>query len=251
MKNNFALCMRNIFKWEGGYSDHPKDHGGKTKYGITQATLSDHLGRPATDEEIKNLTKAMARKIYREDFWNVLHCDALPKGLDLIVFDMGVNAGTGRSAKMLQELVGVEPDGIIGPRSKRAIEKYASVGLIEKFYKAREEFYRSRDTFDTFGAGWLNRNNDIYEKSVKMFNGKLQSMPTVEGVTETVKNKARPASSVLAVFGAAFGNAIIHKINMDHGTEIPELTPEIIVLLLGYAGTHLGLRSFEKFKGVA
>jgi lysozyme family protein len=29
--------------------------------------------------------------------------------------------------------------------------------LIKKFSQAKEDFYRSLNTFDTFGKGWLNR----------------------------------------------------------------------------------------------
>jgi len=34
---NFEKCHAVTAKWEGGWSDHPADPGGKTMYGITEA----------------------------------------------------------------------------------------------------------------------------------------------------------------------------------------------------------------------
>jgi len=39
------------------------------------------------------MTLKTARAIYRSLYWNPLRADALPPGVDLSVFDMGVNAG--------------------------------------------------------------------------------------------------------------------------------------------------------------
>ena len=57
--------LDHTFKMEGGVSDNKQDFGGYTKYGITQGTLSNYLGRHATRQEVFNLTKSTAEKIYR------------------------------------------------------------------------------------------------------------------------------------------------------------------------------------------
>lgn len=47
---------------EGGYSNHPNDKGGETKYGISK--------RQYPKLDIKNLTFPQAMDIYRRDYWN-------------------------------------------------------------------------------------------------------------------------------------------------------------------------------------
>lgn len=36
----------------GGFSDHPRDNGGATRFGITRATLQDWRGKAVTEAEV-------------------------------------------------------------------------------------------------------------------------------------------------------------------------------------------------------
>jgi len=81
----------------------------------------------------------------------------MPSGIDYLVFDFAVNAGPGRSAKILQTALGVPADGGIGPVTLAAVNAQEPEVLIEKFSQGKEDFYRSLNTFETFGKGWLNR----------------------------------------------------------------------------------------------
>ena len=79
---------------------------------------------------MKDLTVEDVAPIYRKNYWDRMKCDDLPTGLDLCVFDFGVNAGTGRSAKYLQRMIGTTVDGGIGPNTLRAVANYVDeVGL--------------------------------------------------------------------------------------------------------------------------
>jgi lysozyme family protein len=40
--------------------------------------------------------------------------------------------------------------------------------LIEQFSHAKEDFYRSLGTFETFGKGWLDRIEQVKVKSISM-----------------------------------------------------------------------------------
>jgi lysozyme family protein len=84
------------------------------------------------------------------------------------VFDFAVNAGPGRSAKILQTAIGVPADGGIGPITLAAVNAQEPDVLIEKFSQAKEDFYRSLNTFDTFGKGWLNRVAAVKVKAESM-----------------------------------------------------------------------------------
>jgi hypothetical protein len=96
--SNFDKCFKFILQFEGGFTNDPKDPGGPTNLGITQATLSAFIGRQATIAEVKALTPAKAAPIYRGKFWDHVNGDNLPVGIDLAVFDFGVHSGPSRGA---------------------------------------------------------------------------------------------------------------------------------------------------------
>ena len=92
--------------------------------------------------------------------WNPLRADALPAGVDLSVFDMGVNAGIWGSARLLQRAVGFtgeEVDGCIGPETLAAAGKWDPRTLVNDLAKQQLAYYRTLSDFPTFGTGWLNR----------------------------------------------------------------------------------------------
>jgi lysozyme family protein len=88
--------------------------------------------------------------------------------LDFSVFDWAVNSGPSRSAKALQKLVDVTPDGAIGPLTLAAVRTHSTSDLISEFSKERELFYRRLRTFSTFGKGWLNRLDKTQKKSYEL-----------------------------------------------------------------------------------
>ena len=155
--SRFDACMPFIFKAEGGYSDTPGDPGGPTNFGITLATLKAYEGNPnLTAQDVKNLTPATAKEIYRSNYWNRMQCGALPAGLDLEVFDFGVNAGPGEAVKALQRIVGVTADGSIGPITLAAIGQFKPRDLISQYSEARLAYYKGLNNPE-FEQGWTAR----------------------------------------------------------------------------------------------
>jgi lysozyme family protein len=161
MADAFDTCLAFTLRAEGGYVDDPADPGGATNMGITLATFrqwSDdaELG-PA---QVQDMTERTARAIYRSLYWNPLRADALPDGVDLSVFDMGVNAGIWGSARLLQRAIGFtgdEVDGCIGPETLGAAATCDPRSLVNDLADRQAAYYRSLAEFPTFGAGWLNR----------------------------------------------------------------------------------------------
>ena len=164
----FSRCVEMIFRHEGGYADHPDDPGGATNMGITHKTLSGWRGVPVTREDVRNLTREEAGEIYRANYWNALSCDALSPGVDLIVFDFGVNAGVSRAAKLLQKIVHVEQDGQVGPITVGASKSIDPEHIITAFSEGRMEHYRSLKHWNTFKNGWTRRTNETREAAVAM-----------------------------------------------------------------------------------
>jgi lysozyme family protein len=171
--DNFDACLRLVLGAEGGYVDDPDDSGGATKFGITLATLQtwrhrQGLTEPVTAQTVQALTRDEACEIYRTNYWNVLRCSELPRGVDLVVFDFGVNAGTGRSAQTLQKVVGVEQDGSIGPITLHAVSGLDPVKIIHEFSARRLALYATFPGFAEFGKGWTNRTIAMEQAALRM-----------------------------------------------------------------------------------
>jgi lysozyme family protein len=172
----FDACMPFIFKAEGGYSDTPGDPGGPTNFGITLATLKAYEGNPnLTAQDVKNLTPATAKEIYRSNYWNRMQCGALPAGLDLEVFDFGVNAGPGEAVKALQRIVGVTADGSIGPITLAAIGRFKPRDLISQYSEARLAYYKGLNNPE-FEQGWTARVAQIQTAASQMLEASQVAM---------------------------------------------------------------------------
>jgi hypothetical protein len=166
--SKFDSCMPFIFKAEGGFSDNPADPGGATNFGITLATLKVYEGNQnLTADDVKKLTPEIAKEIYRTAYWNRMQCGSLPDGLDLEIFDFGVNAGPGQAVKALQKIVGVTADGSIGPITLAALGQLKPRDLISQYSQARLGFYRSLNN-PAFEQGWATRVDQIQAAAFKM-----------------------------------------------------------------------------------
>ena len=157
----FEDCLARILKHEGGYVNDPLDSGGRTNLGVTQRVWEEFVGHPVTEADMKALTPEKIAPMYKLKYWNPSYCEVLPKGLDYVVFDFAVNAGTGRSVKTLQQAIGCVADGVIGPKTMAAINNANPKDLITKFSDARADFYQGivarKPDQARFIKGWLNR----------------------------------------------------------------------------------------------
>jgi hypothetical protein len=172
--DRFSACLKIVLKHEGGYVNHPRDPGGRTNLGVTQRVWEDWSGKPANEAIMRDLTVPMVAPLYRAKYWNKVRGPDLPPGLDLHVFDFGVNAGPARAIRYLQIMVGTNPDAQFGPATKRALsnylDQYGTAKAIRRYGELREQYYRSLRTFATFGRGWLRRNREVTAAALEMGN---------------------------------------------------------------------------------
>ena len=160
-----------IAKWEGtGYSDHPADRGGPTKFGITGRTLGEFLGKPVTPDQVKAMSWQQAVAIYRERYWFGANIDRLPEELLPVIFDMAVNHGPGTAVRLLQHALGDLGRPMIGDGRLGKITTGIAAGLIKQLgAKAvvdaicdrRRAYYADIIAHDpsqrAFRNGWLER----------------------------------------------------------------------------------------------
>jgi len=171
MNRNWDKAFDLVIVNEGGFVDNKLDPGGATNWGCTQAVWEQYVGHRVTVEDIKNLTKEDVKPLYKKRYWDAIHGDALPSGLDYCIFDCAINSGVGRAAKFIQEIVGVPADGAIGNNTIAAIVQINPVTAINEFSDKRQAFLESLKTFPVFGKGWTKRVTDVRIKSLDMAAG--------------------------------------------------------------------------------
>jgi len=170
-RGNLEKCLSIVLAKEGGFSNHPEDPGGMTNFGVTRRTYAEFLDVPmeqVTEEMMRGIPPEEVREIYRSGYWTPARCDELPPGLDLMVFDFGVNAGVRRAVRMMQELLNVKVDGSIGPMTLAAANACDPIEMINRFAERRLAYYQSLSTFGTFGRGWTARVASVHEEALRM-----------------------------------------------------------------------------------
>lgn len=165
----FQACFVEVLKWEGGYSDHPKDPGGKTMHGVTQRVYDNYRKSKNLEPRwVKDIAPAEEQDIYRRSYWDEINGDLLPEGVDEVTFDDCVNCGPFRAIAQLQEAVGAKIDGHMGEETMRRIAEHEAHEIINKMMSIRRAFYKRLKNFKTFGQGWLNRCNGVQAAALKM-----------------------------------------------------------------------------------
>nr|DAZ23983.1 MAG TPA: Lysozyme [Caudoviricetes sp.] len=155
-----------ILQWEGGFVDDPLDRGGATNKGITIGTFRSFYGKDATVEQLKNITDEQWMHIFKSGYWDPWKADEITsQSIANIVVDWAWASGTGTSIKQVQRLLGVESDGIVGPKTLSAINYADQRTLFAEIHAARLKFVDNivqRDpTQVRFLKGWKNRINNI------------------------------------------------------------------------------------------
>lgn len=212
-------AMPHVFKVEGGYVDHPRDPGGATNLGVTQATLRAWRKKPVTKADVKALTHDEATAIYKAQYWDKVAGDQLPAGLDYAMFDFGINSGPRRAVEFLQRILGVKVDGVIGVMTLEAVSRHPVNHLIKRLCDARIAWLRKLKTWDTFGKGWTRRIEHVRATALSfaVHNEGPEpkaSQPTrpeepEKKITETLKDPATwgPATGVISGLGSVLSGS--------------------------------------------
>ena len=154
---DFEKAVQKVIRREGGakFTDIAEDKGGATKYGISQ--------RAFPNENIRNLTEARAKELYRLNYWNKAQGDKIAsQAVAESVFDACVNMGVKPACKLAQLAVDVIPvDGIVGKDTLKALNAVDEDLFLAKFALEKVGRYAAicnKDrTQSKFLLGWINR----------------------------------------------------------------------------------------------
>jgi lysozyme family protein len=135
--------LENILRREGStYTDHPKDKGGPTRFGITQRTLAAWRQTPVTPEDVMKLSKAEAKDIYRERYVAPFEGEVVPSVLPQVV-DIAVLHGVGTAKLMVKRL--------------RGLGNLTNNGLLRERVELIAEIVKANADQRIFLKGWLRR----------------------------------------------------------------------------------------------
>lgn len=98
---NIDQYLDAIINREGGYVNHPSDHGLATKFGITEAVARSQ----GYQGDMQDLPIAVAKSIYKKQYWFEPQFDQINEISPTIaeeLFDTGVNCGVNFAKPLLQ-----------------------------------------------------------------------------------------------------------------------------------------------------
>lgn len=169
-----------VFMMEGGYVNNPKDPGGETNHGVTIAVAKSHKEILATEYgwngSMKGLTKEMAAEIYIDDYMikpNFIEFATISPAITHKLVDAGVNTGTSRPSRWLQEGLNdlsrggkdypkVQVDGKVGAGTISAYKalqkkrgKVAACQVMIKLLDAKQLNHYTSLNMPDFTYGWV------------------------------------------------------------------------------------------------
>ena len=155
-----------ILSWEGGFVNHPQDPGGATNKGVTISTWKaqgyDKDGDGDIDiDDLRLITDDDAGLILKRVYWDRWKADRiLSQSLANIVVDWVWGSGK-YGITLVQQILGVKADGIVGDKTLSAMNSADSKALFDAIWQRRKRYLESLKNFPVFGKGWMRRLNSI------------------------------------------------------------------------------------------
>lgn len=158
---DFMIYAPLLHSLEKGVSNRSSDRGGFTVDGVTLTTFRRFYGQGKTEDDLRNMTRPMWRHIMKSGYWDVCKADQIEdQALAEIIVDWCVNSGTLR-IRNVQTILGVKPDGCVGPITLDAINSSDKIDLYARIMTARkgwfERIVRNDPSQKDNLTGWMNR----------------------------------------------------------------------------------------------
>ena len=146
---------------EKGISNRASDRGGFTVDGVTLTTFRQFYGQDKTEDDLRNMTPPQWRHIMKSGYWDVCKADQIEnQKLAELIVDWCVNSGTAR-IRNEQTILGVKPDGCVGPVTLGAINGGDADDLYRRIMTARlgwfERIVQNDPRQEDNLCGWMNR----------------------------------------------------------------------------------------------
>ena len=162
---NYKDLTPTVLKFEGGYAANI-DGKTCTMKGVTLATYKAWYGKLKTCKDLKNITDEEWETIFKNGYWDKWHADQINnQAIANLLVDWVWTSGI-YGIKYPQAILGVKPDGKVGPVTLAAINNHPDPKkLYEKLWLRRkkhfEDIARKDKSKAKFLKGWMNRLNDF------------------------------------------------------------------------------------------
>jgi lysozyme family protein len=181
---NIDRLIDEVIGREGGYSNHPADRGGPTRWGVTEQVARAH----GYAGDMRTLPRDRAIAIYRAAYWDAPGWAAVANHYPQIaaeLFDIGVNMGMSVGGVFLQRALNamnlngahyadLTVDGRVGPitilalslfRQRRGVEGGSRLLVaIRSLRGARYiDITEARPANEAFAYGWFGRMAEMLE----------------------------------------------------------------------------------------
>jgi lysozyme family protein len=180
MDLDYDRCFDETELWEGGYSNVPGDPGGATMRGLTQASYDAYRRSKGNSVQgVWRVTSAEIEDIFKNEYWVPARCSDLPVGLDMIQFDEAINSGPRKATELLQQALGLDPDGWFGLETLgrlKGLSMFSQRALIQEVCARRVAYWESLTNERKFLHGWLDRGKDVEAKALAMFDASEESL---------------------------------------------------------------------------
>lgn len=187
MRRNYSAALAETLRWEGGYSNHPRDPGGATMRGVTQRVYDAFRRKGGLPPRpVRRIAEDEVQAIYLTGYWQTIGGDTLAAGFDCSAFDLSVNSGPGRARKYIAATAAID----------------SVPARIRAFNGRRRSFLHSLKTWDVFGKGWSRRVNAIEAASLRMAGAPRAFLSTESSISVA---RAREAGQGAVVTGSAGG----------------------------------------------
>lgn len=176
MSKSIEQLIDEVIGREGGYSNHPADRGGPTRWGVTEQVARAY----GYQGDMKVFPREAAVDIYRKRYWTGPKFDqvaALYPRVAEEMFDTGINMGPAVAAGFLQRSLNalnrgaadypdIGTDGQIGPMTLHALKGFKAkrgakgeAVLVKALEALQGERYLSltakRPANEAFVYGWI------------------------------------------------------------------------------------------------
>ena len=224
---------------EGEYADDEADRGGVTHHGLSRRFLQsiNWTGGVPTAEQ--------ARAVYRAYFWDGYQCESMHPLVAWCACDAYIQHPTKAAALMIQQGLGVELDGKIGPITLQASQSPNLVLFWRRYRLARVRYYndivQNDASQNVFIDGWHDR---LHKLTEGMFFAGLIQKDDSGGIKSSLTSKtAKAVTAGLTIGGVVTwlqsGGVDLHSIM----AALPEGG------LIGLATTWLAKHNFSNSKG--
>jgi len=169
----FQNAFTKTIQHEGGYVFDATDLGGETYRGIARNRNSKWTGWTIIDSSKKrpNFPKNLDNNLelqelittlYQVQYWDKISGDAIQnQDIANSIFDFGVNAGTSTAISLVQLVVDVEVDGVLGSNTLSAINNMDKDHFMASFTLAKIARYihicQKRSQNKKYFYGWVLR----------------------------------------------------------------------------------------------